>query len=266
MLLDEARRPNWHIVATDVSFHALARAEKGLYTEREIQGLSPERRSKYLTPAPGGYEIAGFLRRKVRFAHHNLSGDDAESLVPEPQVVFCRNVLMYFGREESEACIKRIADRLVAGGHLFLGHSDSPGRMTGYFEPILVAGARCYRRLTAAQPAAPVAGRRQGDLRPPADLHSLLVEGDHAAAAGDLRSAIRAFRSATYLDPDQAVSYFQLASALELAGDEREARRAFAAAGLAMMSEGANGDLSALGGFTRRDLARAIASKLAEDT
>jgi chemotaxis protein methyltransferase CheR len=265
MLLDETGRPNWQVVATDVSFHALARAEKGLYTEREIEGLSAERRRKYLTPVPGGYEIAEFLRRNIRFAHQNLSDAGAGSLVPEPQVVFCRNVLMYFGREESEACIKRIADRLVAGGHLFLGHSDSPGRMTGYFEPILVAGARCYRRLAATPPAVQVAGRRQGDLRPPADLHSLLAEGDHAAAAGDLRAAIRAFRSATYLDPDQAISYFQLGSALELAGDEREARRAFGAAGLAMMSDGANGDLSALGGFTRRDLARAIATKLTED-
>ena len=253
MLLDETGRRNWHVVATDVSFHALARAEKAQYTEREIQGLSIERRGKYLTPIPGGYEIAGFLRLNVRFAHHNLARADASSLVPEPQIVFCRNVLMYFGREESEACIQRIADRIVAGGHLFLGHSDSPGRMTGYFEPVLVAGALCYRRLIAAVAAMPVAGRRQGDLRPPTDLNDLLIEGDHAAAAGHLQAAVRAFRQATYLDPNLAIAYFQLGSALELAGDPREARRAFGAAGLAMMTERADEDLSALGGFTRRD-------------
>jgi len=265
MLLDETGRRNWHVVASDVSFHALARAEKAQYTEREVQGVSGERRRKYLTPIPGGYEIAGFLRRNVRFEHHNLARADASSLVPEPEVVFCRNVLMYFGREESEACIQRIADRILAGGYLFLGHSDSPGRMTGYFEPVLVAGALCYRRLIGAVAAAPVAGRRQGDLRPRADLQGLLVDGDHAAAAGDLQAAIRAFRQATYLDPNLAIAYFQLGSALELAGDSREARRAFGAAGLAMMTEHGDEDLSALGGYTRRDLARAIASKLTED-
>jgi chemotaxis methyl-accepting protein methylase len=266
MLLDEEGCRNWQVVATDVSFHALARAERAQYTEGEVQGLSVERRGKYLRPTPDGYEIAPALRRNVRFAHHNLAGADASSILPEPGVVFCRNVLMYFGREESEATIQRIAGHMGAGGHLFLGHSDSPGRMTQFFEPVLVAGAGCYRRLTAATPIAPIAGRRQGDPRPHADLPALLVEGDHAAAAGDLRAAVRAFRQATYLDPNLAIAYFQLGSALELAGDPQEARRAFGAAGLAMMSEHGDEDNTALGGYTRRDLARAIASKLTSET
>ena len=152
MLLDEAGRRNWHIVATDVSFHALARTEKAQYTEREVQGLSPERRKQYLTPIRGGYEIAAFLRRNVRMAHHNLACEDAEARVPVSAVVFCRNVLMYFGPEETVASIRRLADRLAPGGHLFLGHSDSPGRMTDYFEPVRVAGTLCYRRVAAASP------------------------------------------------------------------------------------------------------------------
>ena len=69
-------------------------------------------------------------------------------------------------------------------------------------------------------------------------------------------------RQATYLDPNVAVAYFQLGAALELAGDRREARRAFGAAGLAMMRGVGDEDLSGLGGYTRRDLARAIAAKL----
>jgi chemotaxis methyl-accepting protein methylase len=266
MLLDEGEHHNWHIVATDVSFRALARTEKAQYTDREVQGLSLERRRKYLTPIPGGYEIAAFLRRNVRIAHHNLAQTDASLLVPESAVAFCRNVLMYFGREESETSIQRIARRIPPGGHLFLGHSDSPGRMTGYFEPVRVAGALCYRRLAAStmSPHAPVIGKRQGDVRSHPDLIGLLVEGDHAAASGDLRAAVRAFRQATYLDPSQAIAYFQLGSALELAGDSREARRAFGAAGLAMMTGDTAEDFTALGGYTRRDLARAIASKLTE--
>jgi chemotaxis protein methyltransferase CheR len=265
MLLDEIGRHNWHVVATDVSFHALARTEKAQFTEREVQGLSIERRHRYLRPIATGYEVAPFLRRNVRMAHHNLVNAHAASLVPEATVVFCRNVLMYFGREESEACIQRIADRVAPGGHLFLGHSDSPGRMTRYFEPVRVAGAVCYRRLFKAAPAAPIAGRRQGDIQPRFTVSSLLADGDHAAASGDLRAAIRAFRQATYLDPNMAIAYFQLGAALELAGDQREARRAFGAAGLAMMRGDGSEDLSGLGGYTRRDLARAIASKLTMD-
>ena len=265
ILLHESGHHNWHVVATDVSFHALARSEKAQYTQREVQGLSVERQRRYLTPlANGKYEVAAFIRRNVRLVHHNLSQADATSTVPECAVVYCRNVLMYFGREESEACIRRIADRMVPGGHLFMGHSDSPGRMSGLFEPSRVAGVFCYRRLVAVAPHAPAVGRREGDVRPPVNLSGLLVEGDHAAAIGDVRAAVRAFRQATYLDPSMAIAYFQLGSALELAGDPREARRAFGAAGLAMMSGDGKEDLTSLGGYTRRDLARAIASKLTE--
>jgi chemotaxis protein methyltransferase CheR len=262
MLLDETGHRNWQVVATDVSFRALARTEIGRYTEAEVGGLSPERRRRYLVARPGGYEIAPFVRRNVHIAHHNLARTDATVVVAKPAVVFCRNVLMYFGREESEATIQRIAESMPAGGHLFLGHSDSPGRMTGLFDAVRVAGALCYRRLGAAVNARPPVGHRRGDMRPPPDVPGLLAEGDHAASSGDLRAAVRAFRQATYLNPDLAIAYFQLGAALELAGDPRESRRAFGAAGLAMMSGEGDEDLTGLGGYTRRDLARAIASKL----
>lgn len=266
MLLSESGRTNWHVVATDVSFHALARTQSARYTEREVQGLSLERRKRYLTPVAGGYEVVPSLRNNVRIVHHNLAHNDDASIVPESDVVFCRNVLMYFGREESVACIERIAHRMVPGGHLFLGHSDSPGPMNRFFEAIRVAGVLCYRRLSAsvAPPARPAIEKKPVARRQSPDLPGLLAEGDHAAATGDLRAAVRAFRQATYLDPNLAIAYFQLGAALELAGDAREARRAFGAAGLAMMSGDGNEDLSALGGYTRRDLARAIASKLTE--
>ena len=264
MLLDESGRANWQVVATDVSFHALARTEKALYTESEIQGLSHERRRRYLTRVRGGYEVVPSLRRMVRIAHHNLAVDDPASVVSEAAVVLCRNVLMYFGREESEACIQRIALHVTPGGHLFLGHSDSPGRMTRYFAPVRIAGTLCHERL-AAPPAPRLIGRREGEVRPLPDLQGLMTEGNRAAASGDIRAAVRAFRQATYLDPNVAIAYFQLGAALELAGDAREARRAFGAAGLAMVNGDGTEDVSGLGGYTRRDLASAIAYKLTAD-
>ncbi|MEA2655551.1 MAG: chemotaxis protein methyltransferase CheR [Chloroflexota bacterium] len=265
MLLDEIGCSNWHVVATDISFHALARTEKGEYTEHEIQGLSVARREKYLLRKGTGFEIVPSLRRHVRIAHHNLANADAQFVVPEAAAVFCRNVLMYFGREESQASIRRIADRIPPGGYLFLGHSDSPGPMKSHFDPVHLAGALCYRRLDKVAAPGTGATRSQGATRPAPNLSGLLAEGDQAAAHGDLRAAVRAFRQATYLDPNVAIAYFQLGAALELAGDPREARRAFGAAGLAMMRGDGNDDLTGLGGYTRRDLARAIAAKLTGD-
>lgn len=262
MLLDESGRTNWHVVATDVSFRALARTEIGRYMEEEVQGLSRERRERYLIARPGGYEIAPFLRPRVRFAHHNLARAYANSVVPEAAVVFCRNVLMYFGREESAASIHRIAERMAPGGHLFMGHSDSSGLMTHLFDPVRVAGVPCYQRLSAHATAIPPTPTPTLPLKWEGNMLHLLAEGDHAAASGDLGAAVRAFRQATYLDPNQAIAYFQLGAALELSGDARESRRAFGAAGLAMMSGDGAEDMSGLGGYTRRDLARAIALKL----
>jgi chemotaxis protein methyltransferase CheR len=264
ILLDEIGCSNWHVVATDVSFHALARTEKAEYMEHEVQGLSPARRAKYLRRKGSVFEVVPSIRRNVRIAHHNLTHADAQSVVPEAAAVFCRNVLMYFGRAESQASIQRIADRISAGGYLFLGHSDSPGPMTRHFELVELAGALCYRRLGAPTAPAPptVAKPQPGVTHQTANLPDLLAEGDHAAAIGDLRVAVRAFRQATYLDPNVAIAYFQLGAALELAGDRREARRAFGAAGLAMMRDVGDENLSGLGGYTRRDLARAIAAKL----
>ncbi len=266
MLLDEARHDRWRVVATDVSFHALARTEQARYTESEVRGISAERRTKYMVPARGGYEVASHLRHHVRIAHHNLARTHAGGMVPGCDVVFCRNVLMYFGQEESQACIQRIAHRMPPGAHLFLGHSDSPGPMTPYFEPVRVLGVSCYRRLTPGATQAPRTPRDQPapahDVRPPPDLPGLLAAGDRATAGGDVRAAIRAFRQATYLDPNLTIAYFQLGAALEMAGDRREARRSFGAAGLAMVRGEGSEDMTGLGGYTRRDLARAIAAKL----
>jgi chemotaxis protein methyltransferase CheR len=260
MLLDERGRRDLSIVATDISFHALSRCMLARYSEAEVRGLSADRRERYLVPVSGGYEVVPWLRRRVRFAQHNLAHHDPPP-VPTCRVIFCRNVLMYFGREESEACVARLAAQIVPGGHLFIGHSDSPGRMSAWFEPMTIAGAFVYRRLQAGPPPATV-GRRATDVRPRTDLAGLMAQGRSAAAGGDLRAAIRAFRQATYLDPSVTIAFFQLGAALELAGDRREARRAFAAAGLALMRSEGSEDLTALEGYTSRDLARAIAFKL----
>lgn len=260
MLLDEIGDSHWHVVASDISRKAIARTWAAVYTESEVKGLSPERRRRYLVAVPGGYEIAPGIKRRVRVAHHNLAHAEPPPPVPMCEVVFCRNVLMYFGREEAEACIARLAERIPVGGHLFMGHSDTTGRVAGHFALSEVTGALCYRRIPASTRPTATEPQRTARLRP--DPSALMAQGESAAAGGDLRMAIRAFRQATYIDPNLPAAYFQLGAAFERAGDSREARRAFAAAGLALMRGGEVEKVTQVEGYAARDLARAIATKL----
>jgi tetratricopeptide (TPR) repeat protein len=210
---------------------------------------------------PGGYEIAPFIQRRVRVVSHNLAHDNPPAPVPMCSVVMCRNVLMYFGREEAQACIARLAARIPAGGHLFLGHSDTTGRIAGHFALTEVAGALCYKRLSAAVNTVH-AGKPLHTSRVRPDASALIAQGESAAQGGDLRMAIRAFRQAIYIDPNLPAAYFQLGAAFERVGEAREARRAFAAAGLAMIREVDAENVSPVEGYAARDLARAIAGKL----
>src|SRR5260370_40098456 len=105
--------------------------------------------------------------------------------------------------------------------------------MSTYFAAVRVAGALCHERLAAAPRAAQI-GTRLGDTTPHRDMTGLLTEGNRAAASGDLRAAVRAFRQATYLDRNVAIAYLQLGAALEPAADAREARRAVVDARLAL--------------------------------
>jgi chemotaxis methyl-accepting protein methylase len=260
MLLDESGHSDWRVVASDISSKAIARTSSARYSEQEVRGLSIERRRRYLVAVPAGYEIAPFIQRRVRVVSHNLAHADPPAPVPMCAVVLCRNVLMYFGREEAQACIARLAARLPEGGHLFLGHSDTTGRIAGHFALTEVAGALCYRRLSAASNTIAAKALRTARVRP--DPSALIAQGESAAQGGDLRMAIRAFRQALYIDPNLPAAYFQLGAAFERVGDAREARRAFAAAGLAMIRGVDVENVSPVEGYAARDLARAIASKL----
>ncbi len=260
MLLDETGQKDWRVLATDVSRRALARTVTGRYTESEVRGVSPERRKRYLVEVAGGFEVTAELRSRVLAVHHNLA-----QAAPPPilacSFVFCRNVLMYFDPKVTEACILRLAGWIKPGGYLFLGHSDSARRVHPPFEAMRIAGTHVHRLPAPGKAAAPAARPVQAS-RPAPDVPWLMASGGTATAGGDLRAAIHAFRQATYLDPDLTVAYFQLGAALELAGDRREARRAFAAAGLSLMRSEERGDTVDLEGYTGRDLARAISIKL----
>jgi chemotaxis protein methyltransferase CheR len=112
------------ILATDFSHAALARAKAGVYNQFEVQrGLPVQLLVKHFTPVPDGFEIREELRRRITFQEINL-------LHPFPaswqfDIIFCRNVLIYFDVPTKKDVLERMARLLTRGGSLFLGGTES---------------------------------------------------------------------------------------------------------------------------------------------
>ena len=154
MVLHEAGLFDARVLTTDISTRALERTRAGVYSEREIGGLSRLRLDRYLVETERGYSITADLRSRVDIAHHNLVGPVPALTSGRCPVVFCRNVLIYFSHDEVVAFLNRVADLLPVGGWLFLGYSESLWQVTDRFELVRLGNAFVYRR-TADRPESP---------------------------------------------------------------------------------------------------------------
>ncbi len=141
----ESGRIDLEVVGTDISRAALVRAREGVYEPWELQrGLDAERMARYFESVGGGRaRVRSELRARVRFQRANLVSDP-----PPPggfQVVFCRNVGIYFDRESKRRLLSGLVRALVPGGYLFLGGTESLHPPFPGLRPVRRGRALCYR-------------------------------------------------------------------------------------------------------------------------
>jgi chemotaxis protein methyltransferase CheR len=154
MLLDDARlvSKGWNIdlIATDLSAEMIARAEEGLYSHFEVQrGLAIRRLVAHFTQEGGNWRIHENLRRMVTFRQFNLL--DSYGWLDDLDVVFCRNVLMYFERKTKIDVLDKIAEVLAPDGALILGHAESVRGLSDVFVAVDHAPGTFVKRKAAAQ-------------------------------------------------------------------------------------------------------------------
>jgi chemotaxis protein methyltransferase CheR len=118
----------WHVDATDISRRILAKAAAGIYNHETVSRLPLDvvrtHFQRGFGPQEGYYRVKPALRERVAFHHLNLL--EGQPPFTEPfQVIFCRNVMIYFDRPTQEELVDRLTRRLVPGGYLFVGHSES---------------------------------------------------------------------------------------------------------------------------------------------
>ncbi len=121
------------IVATDISERSLERARQGLFSQFEVQrGLPIQMLMHYFTQQDDHWRISERIRQQVTFRKHNLI--DATYALGKFDIVFCRNVLVYFDGPTKGAVLDRIAQQTNSGGFLVLGAAESIVGLSTAFE------------------------------------------------------------------------------------------------------------------------------------
>jgi len=144
ILLDEMKlaESGWKIdlIATDLSSEMVARARDGLYLDYEVaRGLSAETLLKYFTQENNQWRVGDRLRRMVSFRSFNLL--DSFGWLGQIDLVFCRNVLLYFDEQERFYALERLSRMMAPDGYLVLGATEDcaseafapEGRVRGVF-------------------------------------------------------------------------------------------------------------------------------------
>lgn len=132
------------IVATDLSTDILAQARKGEYCGMALsRGLGATQRRQYFDPLGDCLEVKPGIKRRISFRELNLTG--SYSLLGRFDIIFCRNVLIYFSADLKADILNRMAQALNPGGYLFLGSTESLSAHTDRFEMVTGQGGIVYR-------------------------------------------------------------------------------------------------------------------------
>ena len=153
------------ILGTDINAQFLQKAAAGIYSQWSFRGVPEEMKTLYFHPTRDGhFEILPRIRKMVTFECVNLVEDAYPSLLSNTNamdVIFCRNVLMYFSREQAANVAASLHRSLLSDGWLFCAGSEGVRDVFGHFTPANLPGIVAYRksaatpRETAPVPAAP---------------------------------------------------------------------------------------------------------------
>ena len=122
------------IIATDIDQNMLAMAARARYWWRSIRDVPGPYLDKYLARDGDSYVVREKISSMVRFAHLNLHDRMAMRSMRDFDFIFCRNVLIYFDDRSRKAAVDNFYNSLNHGGYIFLGHSESVGRISGAFK------------------------------------------------------------------------------------------------------------------------------------
>lgn len=144
MLMHEylgAQYKDWDagILATDISEQVLSKAQQGIYGADKVASLPDTLQRKYFTKIGNGkMQVCDALRKEVTFRRFNLMNKTFPFKKPF-QIIFCRNVMIYFDQQTRNALVQRFNQSMEPAGYFFIGHSETLGRDSELFHYLLPA-------------------------------------------------------------------------------------------------------------------------------
>ena len=134
------------IFGSDISRRCLTAARRGIYGPSAFRAMPVDLRRRYFTERADGAHVADDLRTICQFGHLNLLDTPRSTVVGRVDVIFCRNVLIYFNDVSRRRVIEMFYERLLPGGYLLLGHSESLLNVSTAFELVHLREDLVYRK------------------------------------------------------------------------------------------------------------------------
>jgi len=144
--LDDFDKWRIKLDATDIDTKVLASARRATYSSRGVKDVPDEYLSQYFQTKLGQYQVVDEIKNMVKFSQVNLMDRPAMRRYRNYDFIFCRNVLIYFDDASRKQVLSSFYDALVPGGYIFLGHSESVGRISATFEMIRLGEDIAYRK------------------------------------------------------------------------------------------------------------------------
>lgn len=164
LVLESGLFEGWdlRVFGNDISKRVLHVARRGIYAPHSFRAMPPAYEA-YFEPdssvVPNGRRVSARVRSLCQFGHFNLLERSRASIIGRVDAIFCRNVLIYFDAESRKRVIDSFYERLLPGGYLMLGHSESLLNLSTAFELAHLSSDMVYRRPAGSHSLLPPARR-----------------------------------------------------------------------------------------------------------
>jgi len=145
-MLDNPEEWDIQILASDINTEVLQSARVGFYDSRSVKDVPPEYLEKYFIKRNDKYIISLNARKSVSFKQINLMNENEIGDINGCDFIFCRNCLIYFNDESRKSVLSNFYESLNIGGFLFLGHSESVGRISAAYKSRRIGDTTVYSR------------------------------------------------------------------------------------------------------------------------